>query len=529
MNLQGRNSFTYLVALALAVAATAALFLVGSSESVILAAAAAIFVALLVAAVCSADLALYALILVSLTEALYKGLAANMLTMLAKDIVLAIMLMRLFWHSQQNRDYSWLRHPLALPGLLLAAYGVAMASAPQTNSVLLAAAGLRSWLLWMPLYFPAYQTLVTRRRVFAFVSVVLLLMVPICIYGIVQGNIGYEHTRVLPGFHKLTSWYGVNTLRNDADDLLAENSGTDPRSGPTDQPESFDRSFAPIMAVRACAIFISPGYFGGMAVMTALPSLGLLGWARSPVLRGLAVVAALGAVGGLLASGSRAPMVGLVVGLAAMLLVSRRRGLVIAGVFIVGLGTLYILRDIVGVGAQRIERTLTVSGAIQRSLQPLGFGLQAAWDNPLGSGVATGQGAGRLVYTGAIQVERSEGSRFIENEFGRALAELGFAGTALWLWMIFTPLRQTLRATRRLGSQRAGVLVAAMFGAMVAIFTQLSVGSALYQGAGMFYYIFPAMAQRLVELPISEGRPAGAMPALRRYGFVRERVRPSAQ
>ncbi len=522
------NSFAYLIALGLACAATAALFLVGSSESVLLAIAAALYVALLVAAICSADLALYAFVLVALTEALYKGLAANMLTMLAKDIVLAIMLLRLFWHSQQNRDYSWLRHPLALPGLLLAAYGLAMAAAPQTNSLLLAAAGLRSWLLWMPLYFPAYQTLVSRRRVFAFISILLLVMVPICVYGIVQGNIGYEHTRVLPGFYELTSWYGVNSLRSDEDVLGAELTGDYGRQPSPEQPESFDRSFAPIMAVRACAIFISPGYFGGMAAMTALLSLGLLGWARSSVLRGLAVAAALAAVGGLLASGSRAPMVGLVVGLAAMSLVSRRRALVIAGAIVVGLGTLYVLRDVVGVGAQRIERTLTVSAAIQRSLQPLGFGLQAAWENPLGGGVATGQGAGRLVYTGAIQVERSQGARFIENEFGRALAELGFVGTALWLWMIITPLVQTFRCTRRLGSQRAGVLVAAMFGAMVAIFTQLGVGSALYQGAGMFYYVFAAMAQRLVELPITDNRRAvGA--ALRRYGFVRERVHLPAQ
>lgn len=516
------NSFAHLIALGLASAATAALFLVGSSESVPLAIAAALYVASLVAAICSADLALYALVLVSLTEALYKSLAANMLTMLAKDIVLALMLLRLLWHSQQNRDYWWLRHSLALPGLLLAAYGLAMAAAPQTKSLLLAAAGLRSWLLWMPLYFPVYQTLVTRRRVFAFVSVLLLLMVPICVYGIVQGNIGYEHTRVLPGFHKLTSWYGVNSPRTDDEVFAGEVSGEHQGGVSPDQPESFDRSFAPIMAVRACAIFISPGYFGGMATMTALLSLGLLGWARSPVLRVLAVVAALAAVGGLLASGSRAPMVGLVVGLAAMSLISRRRGMVIFGILIVGLGTLYILRDIAGVGAQRIERTLTLSGALQRSLQPLGFGLQTAWDNPLGIGVASGQGAGRLVYEGVIQVQRSEGARFIENEFGRALAELGFIGTALWLWMILTPLVQTFRATRRLGTQRAAVLVAAMFGAMVAIFIQLGVGSALYQGAGMFYYVFAAMAQRLVELPISESRPAA--PTSRRYGFVRERV-----
>jgi len=157
-------------------------------------------------------------------------------------------------------------------------------------------------------------------------------------------------------------------------------------------------------------------------------------------------------------------------------------------------------------------------------LEPLGFGLQAAWENPLGGGVATGQGAGRLVYSGALELERSQGARFIENEFGRALAELGFVGTALWLWMVLTPLAQTFQALRRLGSQRAGVLVAAMFGAMVAIFTQLGVGSALYHGAGMFYYIFPAMAWRLVELPVAEPAPR---PALRRNGFIYERIPPT--
>jgi O-antigen ligase len=277
------------------------------------------------------------------------------------------------------------------------------------------------------------------------------------------------------------------------------------------------------MAVRACSIFLSPGYFGGMAAMAALLSLGLLSWARSVVLRWLAVVSALAAVGGLLASGSRAPMVGLIVGLVAMTLVSRRRGMVTVGIIIVALGSVYLLRDMVGAGAGRIERQLTVALALQRSLQPLGFGLEAALDHPLGRGIATGQGAGRLVHSGAITAEASEGARFIENEFGRALAELGFPGTALWMWMVLTPLVGTYRAVRKLGSQRAGVLAAALFGAMIASFVQLGVGSALYQGAGMYYYLFAAMAQRLTELPVVAVETVPAPSPLRRHGFVYER------
>jgi hypothetical protein len=522
MGLDAHKGLFLVLGFGLAVAFAVGLFLMANSQGLFLTLALTAFVGLVVASLASSEVALYALVLVGTTEALYKGAAPSMFTMLAKDVLLWVLLLRLFWFSQREGNYSWLHQPLTTPAVCFTAYCVAMMFAPSTRSILLALAGLRVWTLWMPLYFPLYHMFRTRRSILNFAVALLCLQLPICLYGIVQGNIGYEHTRVIPGFYQLTRFYGV------APEPTAEGevSGAEAENGPA-EGEGFERGFRPIMSVRACAIYISPGFFGGMAVLTVFLSLGILGWSRSALLRALAVVTGLAGVGGLMASGSRAPMVGLAVGLAAMTLVTRRRGLVTVGIAILALGGLYVLRDITGAGARRIEQQLTVATAFERTLQPLANGAATAVGHPFGNGIATGVGAGRLVTSGALDLRRAQGSRFIENEFGRALAELGFAGTFLWLWMVCTPLVQTAKAVRQLGNQPAAVLTAGLFGLMVALFTQLGVGSALYGTAGMFYYIFAAMSRRLVELPPDEREAAAAAlerePPPRRYGFVRVR------
>lgn len=532
MNPDAHRGLFQVIAFALAVSFAVAVFLLANSQGTLLAVAMAGFLLLIITSLMSSTACLYALVLVATTEALYKGLAPSMFTMLVKDLFLWILLLRLFWVSQRQRDFRWLHQRLTTPAVIFVCYCVAMMFAPSTRSLLLAVAGLRVWSLWMPLYYPCYQLFGTRKQVLRFAAVLTALQLPICLYGIVQGNIGYEHTKIIPGFYELTAFYQVARQDTDEGALTTGEEGMASSEAPDspDASEGFDRGFKPIMAVRACAVYTSPGYFGTMAVMSALLGLGMLGAGRTAMGRMIGLATALAGVGGLLASGSRAPMVGLGVGLAAMALISARKGIVAAGIALLVLGSLYVLKDVAGAGATRIQRNLSMGIALERSLDPLQRGLQAALQRPLGNGIATGIGAGRLVYSGAIDVEQAKGTRFIENEFGRALAELGFAGAFLWLWMVWTPLREAIRAIRTLGFQRDGLLAAGLFGLMVALFVQLGVGSALYGGAGMYYYVFAAMIKRLAETPADaedELRTAGPLRRtrpLRRYGFVNVRV-----
>lgn len=514
-----------LLAFGLAVAFAVATFLLANSAGVVLAMALGLFLVMIVAALVSSEAGLYALVLVATTEALYKGAAPSMFTMLVKDLFMWLMLLRLFWVSQRGRDYRWLHQPLTMPAVMFTCYCVAMMFAPSTRSILLAVAGLRVWVLWMPLYYPIYQMLSSRGRLVAFSTFLVFLQLPICVYGIVQGNIGYEHTRAIPGFYELTAFYRAGVAPADEDEVTDPDAAPSPRSNQDDSGvESFERGFKPIMAVRACAIYTSPGYFGTMAVLSALLGLGYLGWTRNNLLRLVAVATALAGLGGLLASGSRGPMVGLLFGLGVMTLISRRRAVIAVGISIMLLAGVYILRDVAGAGAKRIERSLNVATAIERSLGPLSKGINLALRRPLGNGIATGIGAGRLVYSGELDLEGAKGTRFIENELGRSLAEVGFPGALLWLWMVSTPLRMAFSSLRKMGDRRDAVLATGLLGLMVALFVQLAVGSALYGGAGMYYYIFAAMVSRLSELPpepdddFGTGRYRGRL--LRRYGFI---------
>jgi hypothetical protein len=160
--------------------------------------------------------------------------------------------------------------------------------------------------------------------------------------------------------------------------------------------------------------------------------------------------------------------------------------------------------------------------AISRSLGPLARGWETGLSHPFGNGIATGAGIGRIFYKSNL--ETAEGSSFIENEFGRALSELGVVGATIWLLMLLRLMWSCILAIRAMGATPEGTLSAAMFGVMTAIFVILSVGSALYGAEpGMYFWIFGAAILRLRQFVTEE--QAVAAPGLpitgrRKFGFV---------
>jgi len=429
---------------------------------------------------------IYCLIIAALMEAIYKSMSANMITMLVKDIFLVILLLRLFWVSQRRRDFTWLNQPFTAAAVCFVAYCVALMFAPSTRSILLALAGLRVWTLWMPAYFPFYHYFTDLSKITRFLTILIYIMLPVSVYGIVQGNIGYAHTKVLPSFYKLTQFY--------QSDYHPEDEAAEQDQGGA----GFEASFKPIMNVRACSIHISPGTFGAMSALMVLLSVGYAGYTTSPQGRVWAITSGLAAAGGLLASGSRAPMMGLLIGVLAMTIVARRRAALVGGLVIIGLVSVFFLRDLAGGGAIRLQKRLSVPIVLSRSLEPLETGLEQGLAHPFGNGIATGIGMGRVFYKAGL--ETAEGTKWVENEFGRALAELGFFGTGVWLFMIVGILRHCARAIRQIGGAREGFLAAGMFGAMISVFAQLMVGSALYGAhGGLYYWIFAAAIMRMAD------------------------------
>jgi hypothetical protein len=496
----------------LAVAMAVTIFVLVTAKGPMLAIAFGAFVGMLIYAFTSSGAAILCLILAAYFEALYKGAAPSLFTLVVKDLFLVIAILRLLFVSQRQRDFRWIGQPFTTSAAVFFIYCMALMFAPSTRSILLALAGFRTWVLWMPMYFPAYAYLTDKNTIIRFLTLLLLLQLPVQVYGIIQGNIGYEHTKIIPGFYDITKWYKVDV------DLTGRPEGEEGAGG------GIDAGFKPIMNVRACSITISPGTFGSMSALTILLALGMLAYTSSPQLRLWSLITALASAGGLLASGSRTPMVGLMAGILVMLAMSRHRLALVAGMLIIGIGAGVFLKDVSGGGAVRLRKTLTVQGAIDRSMYPMMKGLSEGLVHPFGNGIATGTGMGRVFYSAGLQM--GEGASFIENEFARALVELGLVGGAIWLTMLLTAMWRCFCAVRALGNRPEASLCAALLGVLVAIFVQLAVGSALYPAQpGMYFWLFTAAIIRLGEHAATE-KPGEATPIrprpqrMRRYGFI---------
>lgn len=473
------------------IVAAAGLLSLTFSQGVALSLAFGVFVTIVFWAMSNSAVAFYALLFSALFEALYKGMMPSLLTLLIKDIFLLILLLRLVTVSQRTRDYSWLKQSFSTPALLLFLYCIALMFSPTTRSMLLAIAGLRVWMLWMPAFFPVYHYFRDRRTIMKFLAVIMAINVPVSIYGIIQGNIGYEHTRIIPGFYEITKWY-------QSDVKLPEAEGQELGGS-----EAIDREFNPIMSVRACSIHLSPGTFGSMSALLVLLSMGMAIAAKRSRMRLWCVIAALAAVGGMLASGSRAPVFGLAGGLVTLIWLSPRRAGLLAGFLLVCMVGIFLLKDITGAGAARLEKRLSFVDAVARSSYPLRIGFEAALDRPFGGGIASGVGVGRLFY--GSNLKSAEGYRWVENEFGRAFTELGFIGTFFWVFMLFRVMMQCIRVTRAMGPTPEGGLCAALVGGMATIMVQLSVGSALYTAhPGLYFWVFAVVVIRLGDIVTQE-------------------------
>jgi hypothetical protein len=133
------------------------------------------------------------------------------------------------------------------------------------------------------------------------------------------------------------------------------------------------------------------------------------------------------------------------------------------------------------------------------------WSVRSAIRRPFGHGVATGAALGRMISMDLQPLQGREAQQLIENEYGRALRELGFPGFLFFMWMLFAVMRSNYRAYRDSVERRDRWLAAGLFAACVSVLARLAVGAALYTWPeAPLFWIYSAIAARLPKIEEEE-------------------------
>jgi len=420
----------------------------------------------LVAALSSLEVAMIGLVTISYVDGFLKGLIVSPITVFAKDIVLAAGLIRWFWLGLTRQRWEALRLPVILPAFLFIIYCVAQMFNTETASPLVALAGLRSWIVWIPVLVIAYDYMTTRAHIERMLVTIVLLSLVTGIYAIVQYNIGFEHLYALsPGF-------------------------------------SFYNRFTWGSGVRAVATFVAPGALGDAMSLSAIFCIGAVLYTRGKIwLKPLLIGTAAICLVALATSGSRAPLLGLMVGGLGLLFLLRQPRFIFTAV-VIGILAVAVMDNYAGGAfeARYNPRMLSYQVVVNRVTGPLLGGIKSALETPLGVGVATGTGVGRgrLVVGQEAMVVKQTAGGMVENEYGRALRELGFPGLALFLWLLYAAVKMTVSSFMRVRTVESRSLIAACLAVMLSGLARLAVGSALYMvPSGPMFWLASAIAVRV--------------------------------
>ncbi len=423
----------------------------------------------LIVALSSLEVAMIELMAISYVDGFLKGLVVSTATVFAKDIVLAIALVRWLWLGLSRQRWDALHLPVILPAFLFILYCAAEMFNTETASMLVALAGLRTWVVWIAVLVVAYEYMTTRAHIERMLVTIVLLSLGTGTYAIIQWNLGFEHLYALgPGF-------------------------------------DFYNRFGWGSGVRAVSTFVGPGALGDAMSLSAIFCIGAVLYVRGkawlkPLMIGTAAVCLVA----LATSASRAPLLGLVIGGLSLLLLIRRPRFLFA-VVVIGVLAVVVLNNYAGGAfeARYNPQMLSYRTVVSRTMGPMLNGINSAFERPLGVGVATGTGVGRgelVVGREAMAVKRTAGG-MVENEYGRALRELGFPGLALFLWLLYGTVRMTVASFRRVRTVESRALIAACLAVVVSTLARLAVGSAIYLvPGGPLFWLAAAMAVRTAEI-----------------------------
>lgn len=430
----------------------------------LLAAAAAVATLGTLAAIASTEAALYAVIAIACMDGLIKGVYPGMLSVVLKDIYLMIAVLHWIWDGMNGIGRSSLQTRVAVPAVIFILYCVAQMFNSENLSGLLAIAGLRCWVIWIPVFFITYDVFATRRQFERFLMFIAVISGVTGVYIIVQNQIGYDH-------------------------LLAINDSF-----------GFYVRFGQGALLRAPGSYVHPGVAGASMSFAATVCIAVALASRSfSLVQILLLAAGPVCIAAMAATGSRAPLVGAVIGVLLFLFLARRPQLLV-GLLVMAIIGLWQADVYVGrlMSERYSQSRLNIPGIIDRAVGPLEKGFTMLSRYPLGTGVASGAGAGRA--WGLIEDEmyvKGETAVMIENEFGRAMKELGLPGLFMFVWLLWRAMGAGFSGWSG-ASPRDAILAAGLMAGAVNLSVQLMVGSALYLApAGTYFWVACALAARI--------------------------------
>ncbi|MCX7600211.1 MAG: hypothetical protein N2512_15290 [Armatimonadetes bacterium] len=422
------------------------------------------------------------LMLVSAVDGISKGVLPGWFTLLLKDVVLWTCVLRWLFLQLQGFRSQALRTRTAGYIALFAIWVFIEAANVATGNALVALAGVRSWIGWLPVFFLAYDHLRRRREIVAFLITMVAAAAVVGLYGVVQQQIGYGHL--------------LNISRNF---------------------EYVYRLGITEGVYRSIGTLPHPGIFGHyMATMLPMAlSLGLASFLPAGV-RAVCLVATVFIAAGAISSGGRLAAAAMLSTAVLVFLLGRHARTIIGGIIILSVIGYVSLRLAAPQAVERISWLFRAETTIDRVLTPLSRGWQSALRHPLGVGVATGIGIGRAAeLLGDVGRVSPVAAGIVEGEFGRAFRELGFPGGFLVIalcvhvaWAGFSAFRATLPPEYRFVS--AGLLAM-----VVSEILGLFVGPAFYlmPVAGLFWIAIASLLRIGSNEDLADAAPATVAPA----------------
>ncbi len=430
-----------------------------------------------VAAFYSIETGLMALIFVACTDGFLKGISPGWHTQLLKDYLLAICLLRWAWLSAIGHRRESVHQPVAIPMALFIMWCSMQMFNTTTHNFMLAIAGLRGWVVWFAVFFVAYDDITSREKLERFLRYLTFLLVPIALYTVLQYNIGYDHLyRLGPGFRSYlkAGYYAEDShieLRPAATMISPHNNAAAMSCG--------------LLVAAGAVLFLRRRRYLQIAAISALP------------LQGIA----------LMLTAARAAFASTSIAVFVLLMLVRRTGLAIILALVVGIAFTQVGRITSGAAVDRMTSVATrAEYSLWRTWTPWLVAVAHARTHPLGSGVATGHAAGRII-DNQLRGQRgqTEDIPWAENEFGRALIELGVPGLFLFLWMLYAVVKAMHRSFAGMQTAEYRWLAAGLLSACVGVITRLAVGASLYTWPeGILFWVFAAICLRLPQMEADE-------------------------
>lgn len=430
-------------------------------------------VAVTLLALARMEWAILGLVAMSNFDGFLKPLFAERFSLFFKDYFVLLALVRWLWGLLAGEQRPSLRTGLAIPAALFIGYAVAELGNPNAPSVLAGLAGLRAWIIWIPVFFIAYDYMRSKaeiERLWVFATAISGI---VAAYGIVQYFIGLEHLYALSPRFEVYARSAYVTASGER-------------------------------ITRVIGTMVHAGTFGGAMGFMALVGSGIAFASRSRAARLLAIICVPVVVVGMFLSGSRAAMIVAAVGLLLFVVLARRPVLLLGAGLLILVSFWQATRVTGGAVEERLESATWEYSSI-RVTYPFVRGLNMALAHPFGLGIASGIGVGGF----GLQPGSYKGA-FLENDFGRALGELGI-GALLYCLLLAAAVLSAARAYLRTADESSSVLSAALIGALAGPLIGLAAGASLYLVPGAIYF-WLALASVLRLGSSEDGIPGTSTP-----------------